>query len=173
MGIILRFDEVHELCIASLSFSENSIFSINQSAVKVNLSSNGVNLVQSKCRYLELCLTVKFKWGHHFFKAAENMNLASCQDKSNLTVCSPTPCCDVEPLLCASRSVTMIGVASRGFMCDSAAAGAVGGRRLSGSSAWEDSIKIVSLLAVFTLHINWILYCCFRVGSVAGGETSQ
>lgn len=36
----------------------------------------------------------------------------------------------------------------------------VGAKRLF---TWENSIKIVSLLALFTVHINCFLYCCFRV----------
>lgn len=36
----------------------------------------------------------------------------------------------------------------------------VGAERLF---TWENSIKIVSLLAVLTVHINWFLYCCFQV----------
>lgn len=66
----------------------------------------------------------------------------------------------------------MIGVVSRGFMCDCLAAEAVGGRGFAQTALGRIPLKC-SHLIVFTFHMNWLLYRSFWFAWSADGETLQ
>lgn len=66
----------------------------------------------------------------------------------------------------------MIGVVSRGFMCDCVAAEAVGGRGFAQAPLGRIPLKC-SHLIVFTVHMNWLLCRRFRFAWGADAETFE